>query len=91
MSLWGLENLLGFMDGQGWHYYPNCDTLRSFFWQTFEQAVGGLSPSEKRAVQIARLAGLFFRYGFAWADGGEEPVGESSMSFRYLDAFCAFQ
>ena len=76
------------MNGQGWHYYLNCDALRALFWQTFELAAGGFSPDEKLVIQIARLAGLFLRYGFAWANGGQEPVNEGSMSFRYLDAFC---
>jgi hypothetical protein len=35
------------------------------------------------------MAGLFFRHGFAWANGGQQLVDEGSMSFRYLDAFCA--
>lgn len=88
ISLWGLENLLGLMDSLGWHYYPNCDALRDLFWQTFELAAGGLSAKEKRVIQIARMAGLFLRYGFSWANGSQEPVKKGSISFRYLDAFC---
>lgn len=86
--LWGLENFLAFMDGQGWHYYANCDMLRSLFWQTFEFTVGGLSLDEKRLSRSRERLGLFLRYGFAWANGGQESVKRGSMSFRYLDAFC---
>lgn len=89
MSLWGLENFLGFMDAKGWHYYPNSDLLRDLFWQTFEFATGELSPEEKEVIQIARMAGLFLQYGFAWEKGGREPVDPRSVSFLYLDAFCA--
>ncbi|RSM04415.1 hypothetical protein CDV31_010050 [Fusarium ambrosium] len=89
ISLWGLENFLGFMDGRGWHYYPNCDNLRSVFWQTFELATGTLSHDEKHRIQIARMAGLCLRYGFTWANGSQERVEEGTIAFRYLDAFCA--
>jgi hypothetical protein len=27
ISLWGLENILGYMDSQGWHYYKNHQKL----------------------------------------------------------------
>ena len=89
ISLWGLENFLGFMDSKGWHYYPNCDALRSLFWMEFELIAGELSSDDKRAIQIARMAGLFLRYSFSWSNGGQELVKEKSMSFRYLLAFCA--
>lgn len=89
ISLWGLENVLGSMNEQGWHYHPHHRALRDLFWQTFEAAIGGISGDNKQTIQIARIAGLFLRYGFAWADGGQEPVNEGSISFQYLDAFCA--
>ncbi|QKX56544.1 uncharacterized protein TRUGW13939_03649 [Talaromyces rugulosus] len=90
MSLWGLENLLGFMDHNGWHYYTNSDTLRSLFWEEFERtSTKSLSSDDKRAIQIARMAGLFLLHGFSWSTGGREVVKESSMSFKYLQAFCA--
>lgn len=89
VSLWGLENVLGHMNSQGWHYHPHHHSLRDLFWQTFETDVGGVSEEDKQSVQIARMAGLFLRYGFAWADGGREPVEEGATSFKYLDAFCA--
>ena len=40
VSLWGLENTLGYMDSQGWHYLDNHRELEDLFWRTFEQAVG---------------------------------------------------
>ena len=39
-------------------------------------------------IEIARMAGLFLWYGFAWVSSSEEYVKEGSMSFRYYsDAF----
>lgn len=89
ISLWGLENVLGSMNQQGWHFHPHHLELRNLFWQTFEATVGRVSDDNKQTIEIARMAGLFLRYGFAWADGGQEPVDEGTISFMYLDAFCA--
>ncbi|GAB0139111.1 hypothetical protein EsDP_00007326 [Epichloe bromicola] len=88
ISLWGLENILGTMNSQGWRYHLHHCALRAQFWRTFEEAVGGVSEDERQAIQIARMAGLFLRYGFIWKDGGREPVKEGTASFMYLDAFC---
>ena len=30
-ALYGLENLLGRMDSEGWHYYDRCRELESLF------------------------------------------------------------
>lgn len=89
ISLWGLENVLGSMNQQGWRYHPHHRALRDLFWQTFETAIGQISNDNKQTIQIARMAGLFLRYGFDWADGGQELVNEGSISFTYLNAFCA--
>lgn len=89
VSLWGLENVLGSTNQQGWRYHPHHSALRELFWQTFEATTGQVSDENKQIIQIARMAGLFLRYGFDWVDGGEELVKEGSASFKYLDAFCA--
>jgi hypothetical protein len=44
---------------------------------------------DKQTIQIARMAGLFLQYGFAWEDGGREPIKEGTIPFLYLEAFCA--
>ncbi|KND87491.1 hypothetical protein TOPH_07899 [Tolypocladium ophioglossoides CBS 100239] len=89
ISLWGLENVLGSMNAQGWRYHLHHHALRVQFWQTFEEAVGGISDDDRKAIQIARMAGFFLQYGFAWEDGGREPVKEGTATFMYLNAFCA--
>ncbi|KAI9148142.1 hypothetical protein HJFPF1_11966 [Paramyrothecium foliicola] len=73
MSLWTLENILGSMDETGWHYHDRHMELRTQFWRTFEEAVGGLSDCEKQAIEVARMAGLFIRYGFDWKYDDLEP------------------
>jgi hypothetical protein len=47
ISLWGFENILGYIDSQGWHYYNNHHKLESLFWQTFEETVGGVSEADR--------------------------------------------
>ncbi len=90
ISLWGFQNIIGYMDSQGWHYYSNYYALKSLFWQTFETVVGGVSEIERHTIRIARIAGFFLRYGFVQEDGvRERPVKELDDSLRYLDAFCA--
>ncbi|KAJ5802725.1 Protein kinase-like protein [Penicillium pulvis] len=89
MSQWGLENILGTMDSTGWHYHPDHEALRILFWKRFEEAVGGVSKSDKTTIKVARMAGLFLRYGFNWQIGGRNLVDDGTSSFKYLDAFCA--
>ncbi|KAB8267485.1 hypothetical protein BDV30DRAFT_244286 [Aspergillus minisclerotigenes] len=88
MSLWGVQNMLGFMNSTGWHYRENSSRLRSLFWDIFYQNVDVVSSDERRAIQIAERAGLLFRYGFRREDGvSERPVNEQDSCIRYLDAF----
>lgn len=89
LSLWGVENFLSIMNATGWHYYCNSQALRARFWQTFEGNVGELVPDEMHGIRIARMLGLFLRWGFDWGRGGQEVVKEDDTSFWYLDAFCA--
>lgn len=64
ISLWGFENILGYIDSQGWHYYSNHYQLENLFWQRFQKIVGGVSEVDRQAIRVARLAGFFLRYGF---------------------------
>jgi hypothetical protein len=90
ISLWGFENMLGYMDSQGWHYYNNYHELEHLFWQTFKEIVGEISGADSQAIRIARMAGFFLRYGFVWEDGVREiPAKEPDSDLRYLDAFYA--
>ncbi|KAF5682603.1 kinase-like domain-containing protein [Fusarium circinatum] len=62
-SLWGFENILGFMDSKGWHYYDNRDELEDLFWRTFWTEAPDASKADLELIQTARMAGLFCRYG----------------------------
>ena len=135
VSLWGMENALGWMDSGGWHYYPNRDALVRVFWETFDRelAVGNVHsemnevismPSEpsnsvqnstgtakdsqgaatkssviecrqnikhscadREKILVARLLGIFYRYGFDWGKGDRVTVScEAAHELRYLDA-----
>ncbi|KIW39706.1 uncharacterized protein PV06_08295 [Exophiala oligosperma] len=89
ISLWSLENILGHMDARGWHYYDNHHMLGDLFWQTFEEAVGGVSEADRQAIRVARMVGFFLRYGFVRENGVRLlPAKESDSRLRYLDTFC---
>jgi hypothetical protein len=86
--LWGLKNVLGYMDSKGWHYYDKHKNLKTLFWQTFEDITGPLSDYNREIIRITRMVGFFFRYGFTWDSGiRERPVGDSDSSLIYLDAY----
>jgi hypothetical protein len=83
ISLWGFQNVLGYMDSKGWHYYRNYHNLETLFWQTFDDIVGEVSETDRHAIRAAGNAGLFLQYGFAWDIGvRERPVNESDSSLR---------
>ena len=63
-ALYGLENLLGWMDSEGWHYYDHYRELESLFWQTFREKVCNFSGADFHLIRSARMAGLFYHYGF---------------------------
>lgn len=80
-NLWGVENLLGYMDGNGWNYFEGYEELRAFFWTVFYGAVGAeeeegegdgvlaseVLPCQKQdTIDVARRMGILFRYGFFW-------------------------
>lgn len=91
-ALYGLENLLGWMDSKGWHYYYHYRELQSLFWQTFRGLAHNFCDADVHLVHTARMAGFFYRYGFNFDTKGavqsvrmDQPDG----SLAYLNAFCA--
>jgi hypothetical protein len=89
-SLWALENILGCMDSEGWHYYDNRRELEDLFWQTFLGEASGASDIDLQLIRAARMAGLFCRYGFIVEGKDVKGVVDQSdaSSLAYLDAFC---
>ncbi|CEO58806.1 hypothetical protein PMG11_03508 [Penicillium brasilianum] len=45
-ALYGLENFLGRMDSEGWHYYDRYHELESLFWQTFREEAHNFSDAD---------------------------------------------
>ena len=89
-SLWGFENVLGYMDSDGWHYYDNRRELEDLFWETFREKANNLSDADLQLIRTARLAGLFCRYGFVVEGKAVKSVVDptDASSLAYLDAFC---
>ncbi|KAL3474120.1 hypothetical protein BJX99DRAFT_271878 [Aspergillus californicus] len=71
--LYGLENLLGWMDSEGWHYY---DCYRE------------LADADLYLIRTARMAGFFCHYGFIFDMKGEVQSVRMEGSLAYLDTFC---
>ncbi|EXA30778.1 hypothetical protein FOVG_17877 [Fusarium oxysporum f. sp. pisi HDV247] len=88
ISLWALENILGYMDSNGWHYYDNAQELRDEFWQIFETDIGGIQEDVKVNIRFARMVGLFLRYGFHQDGAVRGKVRDTDVALRYADAFC---
>lgn len=87
-ALWGLENILGFMDRRGWHYFNSYQELEDLFWRSFKDSVGETLDGKWRAIQVARRIGILFRYGFRWDEALQERIiVENDSGMNYLDAF----
>jgi hypothetical protein len=84
MSLWALENILGYMDKTGWHYHENAKDLRN----EFGIHVGSLQEEVKQKILLARMLGLFLRYGFEQDGSARGRVRDTDAALRYADAFC---
>lgn len=89
-SLWGFENVLGYMDSDGWHYYDNRCELEDLFWETLREKANNLSDADLQLIRTARMAGLFCRYGFVVEGKAVKSVVDltDTSSLAYLDAFC---
>lgn len=88
-NLWGLENVLGYMDVHGWHYFDRQADLRALFWNAFHGTITeDRSPFEQQdAIDLATRIGVLFRYAFRWDENMQRKVvqdGESGT--KYLDA-----
>jgi hypothetical protein len=56
ISLWGLENILGYMDSQGWHYYKNYQKLEKLFWKTLRRLLESRRATSRLSVLRGWLA-----------------------------------
>ncbi|KAK5629545.1 hypothetical protein RRF57_005260 [Xylaria bambusicola] len=88
LTLWALENILGYMDSNGWHYHDNRHELERIFWNTFRKEAENLSDDDLPLIRIARMLGLFYHYGLIREGKACKGVVHELHSFAYLDAFC---
>ncbi|KAF5022042.1 hypothetical protein F66182_5925 [Fusarium sp. NRRL 66182] len=86
ISLWALENILGYMDSSGWHYYDNAKDLRDEFWRIFETDIGGLQEEVKENIRFARMIGLFLRYGFQQDGAVRGKVRDTGVALSFKHA-----
>ncbi|KAF2753266.1 hypothetical protein EJ05DRAFT_514765 [Pseudovirgaria hyperparasitica] len=90
LALWGVENVFGYMDGTGWHYFGNYEQLKELFWRKFEEDAGvkTITLDFKENLKLARLVGIALRYGYKWDNLKEtKPISTDDPSLRYLIAF----
>lgn len=89
-ALYGLENVLGRIDSQGWHYNGHYRELESLFWQVFREQANYFSDAHLHLIRAARMAGFFYHYGFVFDIKGvvQSVRVEPDCSLAYLDAFC---
>ncbi|KAH7190877.1 hypothetical protein DER44DRAFT_707834 [Fusarium oxysporum] len=64
LSLGGVEILFGLQSNKNWHFHPSHVKLRQQFWERFNTEVSNVSESDKQAMEVARLMGLFKMFGF---------------------------
>ncbi|KIH95123.1 hypothetical protein SPBR_03548 [Sporothrix brasiliensis 5110] len=84
-SLEGLESLLGERTTTGWRWVTDSRELRRAFWDAFAAIVGPGVDLER--VGVARLVGIFVKYGFVWVDReNKRLLTESDNGSSFLDA-----
>ena len=88
-DLWGLQNILGRMDQDGWHFSQDHKADEELFWSSFENYVRDSSfYAVRRRIELARYIGIVLRYGFRWSEESSLiPVERNDSRLLYLDAF----
>lgn len=78
LSFWGLETLLGTFGADGWHFHARHLELRRVLWETLYATAGIVTESQKRAVTVGRVVGIFQAYGLR--KGVPVEAGDPSLS-----------
>jgi hypothetical protein len=88
-ALYGVLNVMGWMDESGWYWYADYQALERKFWEAFEGDVEGLQEVERQTIRVSSVLGIFLRYGFTWDERvRRRPVTGEDDVIKYLDAFC---
>ena len=91
-NLHSLQTLTGELNlRRGWMRYDDYHDLHGFFWETFEDEVGGVEESFMEAIRMARIVGLLLSKGFtSRLEAEPSPIGNDERG-RYnmlsLDGF----
>ncbi|CAG8269000.1 unnamed protein product [Penicillium salamii] len=81
LSFWGLETLLGTFGADGWHFHARHLDLRRTFWETLYATAGIAMESQKQAVRVGRIVGIFQAYGLSKG----VPVETGNLSLSALE------
>lgn len=88
-ALYALDNMLGYLTPTGWVAHSTAGHLRDEFRTKFRTLVAGVSQSEMELIRLARLTGLFLRYGMPHKSGRKGILGvggTSNASIKMLEA-----
>ena len=91
VCFYGLEEILGEMTPSGFHYRPDSEDLRSYFWDELKTQIPELRRSHVlEAVKLARELGILLWHGIAFDNGAIDRVveeGRDVEEIHRLDAF----
>jgi hypothetical protein len=87
--LYGLDNVLGWMDSEGWHYYDGHRELDNLFWKIFQGEAKNVSNADMHLIRVAKMAGIFCQYGFVLDTKGvvQSVRTERDGGLAYLNTF----
>ncbi|KAJ5100879.1 hypothetical protein N7456_006931 [Penicillium angulare] len=86
LSFWGLETLLGTLGSDGWYFHARHLDLRRIFWTTLYDTAGITTESQKAAIDVGRIVGIFQAYGFKKG----APVDAEDLGLLILEKVLAF-
>ncbi|KAK6332520.1 hypothetical protein TWF730_004183 [Orbilia blumenaviensis] len=87
ISTWGVDIALGVPSVNEWHWHPDHQELRQYFWQTLFSAIGPLSGDEITTIKVGRTVGIFLAFGYCKG----VPVEDDDLKVACLDALLAVE
>ena len=91
VNLYGLEHLLGYLEGKRFVYYEQAHALRHLFWRLLRERIPDLRAKHLwEAAKSAQVLGILLWHGYAWDDGKIDRVvqpGRDDDELAYLTAF----
>ncbi|KAI9646081.1 hypothetical protein NHQ30_005520 [Ciborinia camelliae] len=93
ICFYGLEEILGEVSSNGFHYHPQATYLRKIFWTELTTRIPELKRDHlMKGVRLARDLGILLWHGIAWDDGAinrvvREGRDDDDDEIKRLDAF----